>query len=130
MQASELRLGNRIQYNGDYGTVITISEYGVTVAFEEEEMYLTYNQIKPIPLTYDRLLKCGFDREHNEPNKVDTIVYDIYYITGTDYLIEYYYEDGLWLFTDDIGLKVFISYLHEIQNLIFALTGQELNINL
>ena len=72
-------------------------------------------------------MKCGFE---NEIDEIDNQTYNIYFVTNTDYLIEYFYKDKKFIFTDDMGLKITINYLHQLQNLYFALTNEELTINL
>lgn len=76
---------------------------------------------EPIPLTEELLLKCGFD----ENMVLSTIEGEIRYYGDGD--INIGGEDSCTL-----GM-VYIAkckYLHQLQNLYFALTGEELEINL
>ena len=85
-----------------------------TVIFMEK-----IDAFQPIPLTEEILLKCGFiiDSINNFEKYPFTIQKSNHYVT--DFL---FYKNG------DSG--VVIKYLHQLQNLYFALTGKELEINL
>ena len=77
---------------------------------------------QPIKLTEDILLKCGFEKN------IDDYILQI---NGSEKFFFYKYEDSeiIYLsYCEDDLLK--INYLHELQNLYFALTKQELPINL
>lgn len=105
-----------------------LPEYSVRierVVKDKFDVNVDYGQlmrfIKPIPLTEELLLKCGFDE---------------YMVLVTEYGELRYYGNGQM----DIGGydsctsgMVFTSeckYLHQLQNLYFALDGNELEINL
>ncbi len=76
----------------------------------------------PIPLTEDILLKCGAKLEDSE--------WQIKY-ADTAFIFEgslgrgFYYTGG-----EGCKLSVLFYNLHELQNIFFALTGEELNIEL
>jgi hypothetical protein len=87
----------------------------ISVMTEDEEW------IKPIPLTPDILERCGFEKGAGNPNYhklhppffgVISEIDGAFRIGGLDYL----------------GRDV--KYLHQLQNLYFALTGEELECNL
>jgi hypothetical protein len=134
MKAEDLRLGNLI-YNtkGEVDTVI----------IDALIYMLTYPdpicQAKPIPLTEEWLLKFGFNS--NSPCK-----------DFEDCGMPYYAKHGVLLFYNRNRLKHelcyyligygsmrsgkyhismirWIMYVHQLQNLYFALTGEELTIN-
>lgn len=106
MTATELRIGNLVyDTKGEVNTVCV-------------ETFVKFNQqIKPIPLTEEWLLKFGFDY-------VD--------IVGgwcnKNHCI-YQLEEGWELHpfcTLDKCLQLKIKYIHQLQNLNFALTSEEL----
>jgi hypothetical protein len=72
------------------------------------------DKIEPIPLTEELLLKCGFEKR----------------VWGN----VTYYNPNLDLDRDfrvrGIDWNVQIKYLHQLQNLFFALTGEELEVKL
>jgi hypothetical protein len=107
---NELRIGNKIYYNGK---VSTIDLMDFVLIKESDEEQLRY--YKPIPLTEDILIKAGFERINNK----------------------YRFKKGWhWITIDNCSLYindkqiVLIDYLHQLQNLYFALTGEELDIKL
>lgn len=96
------RIGMRLIGEG-YAGLISES-YEETIAFS-----------KPIPLTEEILLKCGFEKESDAYTyKYFELSYDFYCAVNS---CEY-----------TIGEK--INSVHQLQNLYFALTGEELKINL
>ena len=107
MKANELRIGNYVNINGN-NIPLTPALFCLIID----------NQIappKPIPLTEDILLKCGYWKlEHKTINFVNT-GHSIWRLDG-----RFYCEKN--------GVK--INYLHQLQNLYFALTNQELTITL
>lgn len=136
MKANELRIGNYYNSNGTFkkATPSIIEEL-----FESENRIW----IQPIPLTEEILLKCGFEKVKNK-DKEDLREYightaqkAKYAIFDTDIFITKVDKRGLlWRSVDCDFMVLFyhksipIKYLHQLQNLYFALTGQELTITL
>jgi len=132
MKSTELRIGNYIQVNNGsnytgIGTVATMSNTGEEndVAYYDDNGLYEYTDLRlfePIPLTEDWLLKFGFERE-----KTDNYMYKIIedetrfavYLNG-DFMLGYSYEWG--------GKDKCLKHVHQLQNLYFALTGEELTI--
>ena len=109
MEAKELRIGNWIYSNTDKDI------YRVDLI----ESWRNYLSISAILLTEEWLLRFGFEYIN------ETIGYanERHYISQT--------RSGLdWLFmpfcTNDEDCYIKISYVHQLQNLYFALTGKEL----
>lgn len=78
------------------------------------------DEVDPIPLTPEILEKCGyrisFGLYHNGSHRIKS--------SGRGRFIFMPYG------TSDINLHIPIDYLHEFQNLIHAITGTELNVQL
>jgi hypothetical protein len=121
IHAKELRVGNKV-YGGDrIKTVDHIDANDDTFGFDEDAdtfcLGMNEGYIRPIPLTTDILSKCGFEYNYfdgytfQHPNGLSFTQPDITKINFR----------GAW-----IGCK----YLHQLQNLFFALTGQDLTIKL
>ena len=95
-----------------------MAEYFINYDFKEtgcEFGAKVESEVEPIQLTEDILLKCGF-------SKANGYKQGGYEITT--------YEDGYIL---DNGYQIMgktFFYLHQLQNLYFALTNEELNIEL
>jgi hypothetical protein len=101
---------------------------GSYVYFEDEllkfdfEMGWNFDYIKPIPLTEEWLLKLGFecilDISYSFPKPYDNLELSYYgSING--------FKKG-WVINKLFGLSNGIKYVHELQNLYFALTNEEL----
>jgi len=107
----ELRLGNLfILPNGDYGK-ISYHEIRLLVVSTSKPNY------QPVKITQDIISKSGFD-DHNKLG---------------DCIIGYYGDDfikDVYSFMYKRSLIVKVQYLHQLQNLYFALTGKELEVNL
>jgi hypothetical protein len=114
MKANELRVGNLYDNNGNY-FVVTPST--IESVFESERVWC-----KPIPLTEEILLKCGFISDGNN-FELDWLLIHTHLPTGEYHFLLNEYKSG--------KLKVTkLSYLHQLQNLYHALTNEELEINL
>lgn len=141
MKANELRIGNLISH--DRCDKFRIDEVRLTNEGYILRMYVHRNTLtsyadmkldeaKPIPLTLELLKKCGFTKNEYDENVYNHgLGLDLVYAMGFEekephwhYGHDYEHGDGtrpLWKAID---------YLHELQNLFFALTGEELQINL
>jgi hypothetical protein len=139
MNPAELRIGNYFQPTKKVkGLDVPFGVVGViqTLLFECAEWVTIdqvpaqvetwsrsiYTEMQPIPLTEEWLLKVGFrvlDKEgyHNELYIIERAVFG----------------DNRWSFrvktseTKSVGVKYF-HYVHQLQNLYFALTGEELTL--
>jgi hypothetical protein len=135
MKASELRIGNLVDLGNRIAKVIEIAHLGCVVVDLEEtqDTIEDYERIKGIPLTEEWLYKFGFKNIDKGDND---------YITYTDSNHDYYLQidvrrkDGKYLILDNSfdDLRAFsmvdIMYVHQLQNLYFALTGEELILNI
>jgi hypothetical protein len=122
IKANELRIGNLVIYsNGSIlFKVIGISEFGIDIENEVEKTYIEYDEFEPIQLTEEWLLKFGFEKQMMWTYAINII--------GNQKLIYYLGEKG-W----SIGNKNYsdfsnLKYVHQLQNIYFALTGEELTI--
>ena len=128
MKATELRIGNyiKLMFNyEDYETIQVTSDELVDVDKKQADY-------EPFPLTEEWLYKFGFENIDKSDND---------YITYTDPNHDYYLQidvrkkDGKYAILDNSfdDLRDFsmvdISYVHQLQNLYFALTGEELILN-
>ena len=117
IKADELRLGN---WYDDYGNYKQVTPNDILKAWESERFWM-----EPIPLTPEILEKCGFVvLESNDVLNI-THAYNGYlslntYTNGGEYWWLRYYQGGT---------NAKIKSLHQLQNLYYALTGQELTYN-
>jgi len=122
MKANELRLGNHINYEfkKDSGNKKEIPVTIQDIKYIETQSMFYYT---PIVLTEEWMLNLGFSSsiltEEKEGNtKIYFNIINIYQINEN--LNEFMF------FSDNADVK--IKYLHELQNLYFALTREELKV--
>lgn len=141
MEAKELRIGNFVTYDNKHNIPIEIRGLhteGVDTGYRK---LLNYDQIFPIPLTEEWLLKFGFKIERwkriGHLDKIEII--EGYVFDNIWCFIPYKHnrlrffgrrvlrdvEKDLWIFEGREGCHV---YVHQFQNLMFALTCEEITI--
>ncbi len=109
MKANELRIGNWV-YDDEYYK-IEGWELGADNADEAFD---------PIPLTPEILEKCGFVKES-----------DKWFISSSNiHLTVFNLREAFSVYINDKLIVYAVDCLHQLQNLYFALTGEELQINL
>ncbi len=124
MKTTELRIGNFISINFgncDDGKIITVDGVSDCEVYNEEHGYSPCNEFKPIPLTEQWLLDFGFKDEFG------------YYSKGA-FLISLaddassFFKDGRVYFNSRVIIENQPKYVHQLQNLYFALTQKELKL--
>jgi hypothetical protein len=125
IQANELRIGNYIQSSllpTKHKVVGFMNRNNKTDLYTDlQQAYSDCEDWEPIPVTEDILLKCGFIHQPQ---------YDYWriYALQKDFIIMHGGDKNTWVLCD-IDITVMISSLHQLQNLYFALMGEELNIS-
>ena len=124
MNANELRINNWVGWNGP-----SHYENALVSAISKDEIFFKcgdsglINEIEPIPLTEEWLLRFGFEKIIGKIDIYEKGRLRIWLgLIGQSlcYLIE---EDT----TSAHYIPNSIEYVHQIQNLYFALFGEELN---
>lgn len=114
MKANELRIGNIIADNkGNEETVHKLAHYN-EVLHQINDMDEGY--YNPIPLTEYWLVRLGFERKPADNS-------DFYFQFGHIKIFGY---DANGYFTNQLVRQIKINHIHQLQNLYFALTGEEL----
>ena len=136
MKINELRIGNYVSFNDVWYKIVEIENDRVLIEYHNGETdYCHIDYIEPIKLTRDILINIGcFMRGYNEIySKTLCIDYYDYYISYQNvkdnkysFLVSGYKNDEL---KRQIRLDN-IQYLHELQNIFFSFTNQELEIKL
>lgn len=125
LRASGLRIGNRIWRlfeDSEKEVIVTSKEIKEFEDYEQNPDDDLYSRGGPpdyyagIPLTEDWLLKSGFHRQTSEH----------YYIFYDDKVLLTIYNGSLVIEGSFMSVK--LQYVHQLQNLFFALTGSELTI--
>lgn len=148
VQASELRIGNLIDWQGRHYRIkyvgdtigIDISEtngLGATQKFQHNPIHSRdIKELQPIPLTPALLEACGFERWIN--GETDNWHKDAW-SGGSRWNLDFmpnephpiHLKSRYQADEDVLHLQSLphIKYLHQLQNLFFCLTGQELEVN-
>ena len=115
MEARELRIGNVTEQ----GVIKSFYENGVHFGFGKCAIF---SQLNPIPLTEEWLLRFGFEYDRDNLMILRKDVFEFYF-DKVD-------KDGVNLYVkwEGIFLCGNIKYVHTLQNLYFALTGEELKL--
>ena len=121
MKAQELRIGNLVYVNGKPAEVTGINKEGVTTNYLTDFPVLQLTGLEPIPLTEEWLVKFGLklhdlNKCHWIENEVGKDEGGFQFVLGT-------HEDdhGHWCYKTKK-----IEYVHQLQNIFYALKGKEL----
>lgn len=129
IKTEELRLGICLKYRKNKN--IKTEFHGRVEVIDKENLcwlinHPDQNLFEPIPLTAEILTKAGFD--------TDQICYwkDYSYQGTVEYLTLGYYAGKRFGFLKSNqlsnGSTIEVKYFHQLQNLYFALTGEELEV--
>jgi hypothetical protein len=130
MKANELRIGNYVY--DTLGKVNKIDLEAITYIVKEP-----HNQVKPIPLTEEWLEKFGF-KAWDDKKTIYTLERHIDKYNNTcfrfwlqlDKLVFDYIQNEIHptesIFDDKNIIRLEVKYVNQLQNLYFALTGEEL----
>ncbi|REC56989.1 hypothetical protein DRF62_02185 [Chryseobacterium piscium] len=128
MDSKELRIGNFVSTSIDGTDIYIVEEIKMHGLFLSNQKSITdtgevqYHNIYPIPLTADWLLKFEF------------IHLGIGFVSPDDLLFvcagnNGKYEVFLYKEVEEDVYLIHCEQVHQLQNLYFALTGKELNLN-
>lgn len=124
----ELRIGNLVSHYGEVKSVSGTNYLGLIRL--EQILDVSENAIEPILLTPEWLERCGFSKEPNDDCD-DCETYSISKMDGgiapgkDGWYLRIIHVDGYY--QQKVGRK--IEHVHQLQNLYFDLTGEELTIN-
>lgn len=116
MKESELRIGNLVYFKSED------DDFAIELKFDFENGW-NMNYIKPIPLTEEWLLKFGFIKFDSEKIYAEWFLDfdgDLKYKIMQDKRY-----DNTFIMTNEYK-PIKLQYIHQLQNLYFALTGEEL----
>jgi len=120
LKANELRIGNYIQDFEDkpyYFKVESIENKDgeFWVSYRNGSINCSIEHIEPIPLTEEWLVKFGFEKIKNT---------EVFLFGG--YWEVYYNPDYERYLLDLINIEIKVESVHQLQNIHFAFTGEEL----
>lgn len=121
IQANELRIGNLISFKESIDDIICIIATTNNVRLNKKRgIPVSINYLRPIPLTEEWLVKFGFK------NKSKTLFEKNFYEKRIFSIVQHGFTKK-FCFPAQNGVTE-IKYVHQLQNLYFALTGKELEI--
>ena len=126
MKANELRIGNWVN---EFGIPKQVTPNLILKLYQIEIAGKVAIDISPIPLTPEILVKAGFDRVKNKYQ-------DNYVVSFSNWDFYSVQErEGIFYFSNDksdAGCYVItrVDFVHKLQNLLYELSGKELNIDL
>jgi len=120
MKAEQLRIGNLV----NEGVVTELRQNSARVKYnlkgEVAQSLVFYDYLEPIPITEEWLVKFGFELNDR------AILGVSYKIKGAALeVIKFDVDDYYTVYFKDVEM-VKIRYVHQLQNLIFSVLGQEL----
>ena len=126
MEAKQLRIGNYVYRQSSKLIVDKSSVYQI-----ENVNLQSALKYDPIPLTKQWILDLGFIK-----NEIKQVI-EVLDISENDKHLEFEITDeglDLWISSDIMDEALYfplnhIKYVHQLQNLYFALTGEELTVN-
>ena len=120
LSATELRIGNLVYYHikdkmdekveWDEINHIDVDDLRILTDFENNSEY------KPIPLTEEWLLKFGANKYESDHKANQYRIENMLFVIRKNTFFDY-------------GTRVKLQFVHQLQNLYFALTGEELILN-
>ena len=126
IQLNELRIGNFIKgpltVNGVfYPDIAPVEEIELQLKLDHFMWFKAnpglFNLVKPIPLTQEWLLKFSNAKEYE-------LKWNLH-----QYIMVVKRYDKYFLYYGDKGYLFDVKYVHQLQNICFALTGEELVLN-
>ena len=126
MRVNELRLGNYVDFDGLSFTIKCISNNFIEADRGRGKVRFSINDLKPIPITEQWLLRLGFEKEKEQDKLLATYFYHKNNISRVEFSDKHgnlYWHDNY----SSIYHKE-IKYVHQLQNIYFALIGEELEI--
>jgi hypothetical protein len=129
---NELRIGNLVEEKVlGYCKVDTILRKTAQVSKDESQSYsIDIENLLPIPLTPELLIKCGFKHQDGSYFIIEKYDEEFEGIRNAyDFSINFY--NGEYQLMNGCGDTEYVigrtfNYLHELQNLFHALTNEEL----
>lgn len=146
---NELRVGNHVLFDGEIVEMLTVSALRTPERGNMVRIYGSFFKRAPIeslsgiPLTEEILLKCGFKinpisrilKSFSKTVKITMAKSEILSISQNSDKNGYFYlafrqgdntENNTMHLNDLVFLRRDLQYLHELQNIYFVLTGEEL----
>jgi hypothetical protein len=120
--SNELRLNNWVKYHGEFYKIESLTrDFPFLNTIEFGAKVVEYTDLQPVQLTEDILLNCGFECEYKSE------FHSVYFKDGISY---YFWYNEKRQYVNFAGAHIKCDYLHNLQNLVHSLKGEELKIEL
>ncbi len=119
MKSNELRIGNWVD-NDIHGVGLVESLSGLNILYSRNYDSLPTSKITPIPLTEDWLIRFGFKADFNGEYEILPFLYIWKPSSST--------KSFSVSPNSNFPSTLKIQYVHQLQNLFFALTSEELEL--
>ena len=115
MKATELRIGNKVMYKNQLVDVLSVHDSGTI--YSNQGMYIKVQHIFPVQLTAELLTNFGFKHSYDGVYKYKYRGFTEVFHTLNEYFFRY---DGKFVAS--------CKYLHELQNIFFAIYKEEIRV--
>ena len=133
MKTTELRIGNLVSFRGRMATVYQVSRSEISIMYkgyikEIDEVCrstVSIKDIEPVRITEEILIKSGFYKDE------DSIRFYIKHVMNSSICAFRVLLSNTGLYfpnTSNVEWGVNVTGVHQLQNLYFAITGQELSV--
>lgn len=120
----DLRIGNSVSYKGEIWKVEELSDTAAHLSQHPLWVRGHYDNLHPIPITEEALVKMGFEKDNYGGFKHKNLFSS--FIKRPDYTFK---SENVFYFlkVGDDKDEPEIKYVHQLQNLYYALTQTELS---
>lgn len=115
-----LRIGNLLRLNASFSRYLFVKEITAEVVHFDKGYVLKFNETGPVPITPGLLTKAGFIFGRK--------------FCGADFydlkLKSDFFGAAVWEFKRNNESLTDVQYIHQLQNLYYAISGEELKITI
>ena len=131
MKSTELRIGNLVSFGGRMATVYQVNRSGAVLQYDGDtnteiegvrRSTVSANDIEPVRITEEILLKSGFYKDEG------SIRLYIKHVMNSNIRAFRVLLSNTGLYFPNVEWGVNMTGVHQLQNLYFSITGQELSV--
>ena len=131
MKSTELRIGNLVSFGGRMATVYQVNRSGAVLQYKGDtnteiegvrRSTVSINDIEPARITEEFLLKYGFYKDEG------SIRLYIKHVMNSNIRAFRVLLSNTGLYFPNVEWGVNMAGVHQLQNLYFSITGQELSV--
>ena len=131
MKSTELRIGNLVSFGGRMATVYQVNRSGAVLQYDGDtnteiegvrRSTVSANDIEPVMITEEILIKSGFYKDEG------SIRLYIKHVMNSNIRAFRVLLSNTGLYFPNVEWGVNMAGVHQLQNLYFSITGQELSV--